>query len=711
MRIGLIDTGDKTFGKMPHIGLASLSAVLRQAGHEVAILDLYFAETGEQQSFFAQDFGLVGITCTSFAFVTALQTARAIRQANPGQRIVVGGPHVSVSLGAVLDEPEFDFAIYAEGETPRLGLVEALEAPGGPTPERLAQVERLIWRRDGRTAVNPRGSRITDLDALPFPDWSVFDNDLYDLYPLSSSRGCPHDCIYCASRAVMGDNRWVSRSPESLLAELKHNVADWGKRRFVIIDDSFNIRPERIKAFCRLLLEENLGMALGRGGHPRGPDRPGDAPAHAPQRVRIRVCGHRVRVQRGARQHRQGGDHRADRGRHPQHPRRGHHGLRQVHDRQPRRHPGDRAPVHRLRPAHGHAHGPLLPGPAHAPDPALGLGARARPYPVPGLYQRARLHRRAGVRDSGLPQGGAQMLLSVVIPTRHRPDFLVPLMDSLAHQDPVDFAWEVLVLDNSDPGRRDTEEACDQMAPGFPVPLRRIPVPEPGLHAGRNLGAQQARGEILGYLDDDMVLSPGWLAGVRLLREGRTQAVMGRIRPLWEPGTDPDHLPEWAAVVWDGKCSGYWGLVDLGDEPCPAEPDWVTGGNSFISRQLVLELGGFNPDGLPADRLAWRGDGETGFYRTFAARGHTAMYDPAAEALHRMTPTKVSLDYMLDRAFRQGVSESFSRVRAARGIERPWYTLLNDAYLRGQLFHREQVRANPDILAWVLRDNYLDGVP
>lgn len=266
MRIGLIDTGDKTFGKMPHIGLAYLSAVLRQAGHEVDILDLYFAEAEEQQAFFARDFGLVGITCTSFAFVTARQTARAIRQANPGQHIVVGGPHVSVSLGDVLEEPAFDFAIYAEGEAPMLGLVEALEAPGGHSPERLAQVDRLIWRQDGKTVVNPRGNRVDDLDALPMPDWAVFDNDLYDLYPLSSSRGCPHDCIYCASRAVMGDNRWMPRSPQSLLNELKRNVADWGKRRFVIIDDSFNIQPKRISQFCRLLLDENLGMNWGAVG-------------------------------------------------------------------------------------------------------------------------------------------------------------------------------------------------------------------------------------------------------------------------------------------------------------------------------------------------------------------------------------------------------------------------------------------------------------
>lgn len=303
------------------------------------------------------------------------------------------------------------------------------------------------------------------------------------------------------------------------------------------------------------------------------------------------------------------------------------------------------------------------------------------------------------------------MLVTVAIPTRNRPEHLGPLLDSLAAQNPVDFPWEVLVLDNSDPGAQETAMVCAEAASGFPVPLRRVATAEPGLHVGRNLAPRVAAGDILGYLDDDMLVDPGWLGGVRLLREGKAQAVMGRTLPLWEPGVDPDNLPEWASVVWDGKCSGYWSLMDFGDEPVPAAPDRITGGNCFLPRAMILELGGFNPDSLPSGLAAWRGDGETGFFRAFAARGYVAIYDPAALALHRIPPHKVTLEFVLDRAFKMGVSDSFSRIRAAGGIEKPWYTLINDAYLKGQLFHREQVRTCSELLEWVLRDTYLAEKP
>jgi hypothetical protein len=38
--------------------------------------------------------------------------------------------------------------------------------------------------------------------------------------------------------------------------------------------------------------------------------------------------------------------------------------------------------------------------------------------------------------------------------------------------------------------------------------------PMPGLLSGRHRGAQEARGEILSYLDDDVLLGPFWLEGV-----------------------------------------------------------------------------------------------------------------------------------------------------------------------------------------------------
>lgn len=309
--------------------------------------------------------------------------------------------------------------------------------------------------------------------------------------------------------------------------------------------------------------------------------------------------------------------------------------------------------------------------------------------------------------------GCSEMLLSVIIPTRHRANLLTDLLTSLRQQNPVDFQWEILVVDNGDPQTQDHETAnlCNRLQPRFPAPLRHIVEPEAGLHRGRNRGALEAQGEILAYLDDDMVLSPDWLTGVRQIREGLAQAVVGRILPLWPEGVNPDSLPEWAGVIYDGKCSGCWGLLDLGAEVRPVASEQVAGGNCFILRDIVIDFKGFHPDGMPDDKVRFRGDGETGFYRRFTEKGYRALYDPAAEARHVVSPIKLTLDYVLKRAFLQGVSDSYSRIRLAGGIERPWHALINDSYIKGQLLHREWVRQDPDLLQWVLRDHYMDKIP
>jgi len=250
---------------MPHIGLAYLAATLHKAGHKVEVIDLYFSDNKEQDEFFNKDFGLIGITCTSFSFVTCLQTAQAIKRLNPNQIIVVGGPHASVAREEVLINKEIDFAIYGEGETPMLSLVELLDDDKNPSLEKLSQINGLIFRNAKNRVVNPPAHRIRDIDSLPFPIYDSFPMKNYEMYPLSSSRGCPYDCAYCASSAIMG-RKWVERSPESLLKEIEEIIKKWGKRHFYIIDDSFNINEERVKKFCRQLLAMKLDITWGACG-------------------------------------------------------------------------------------------------------------------------------------------------------------------------------------------------------------------------------------------------------------------------------------------------------------------------------------------------------------------------------------------------------------------------------------------------------------
>lgn len=265
MKIGLIDTGDKSFSRLPHIGIACLAAYLRHHGYQVEILDLYFAGPEEQDHFFRSDLDLIGITSTSFSFKTCIETARRIKELNPGQTIVGGGPHVSVARREVLDVPELDYGIYGEGEMALLALAALLQEEKQPGPQRLKEIPNLIYRRGDEICITEPAPRIRDLDLLPFPSYEGFPLQNYSCYPLSTSRGCPYDCIYCASSAVIGRS-WSARSPQSLLAEVLAAQKLYGFDNFYIIDDSFNLDQERVKKFCQLLVKNKVEISWGTCG-------------------------------------------------------------------------------------------------------------------------------------------------------------------------------------------------------------------------------------------------------------------------------------------------------------------------------------------------------------------------------------------------------------------------------------------------------------
>lgn len=346
------------------------------------------------------------------------------------------------------------------------------------------------------------------------------------------------------------------------------------------------------------------------------------------------------------------------------------------------------------------------------------------------------------------------MHLSVIIPTRNRAPALAVLLESLGNQRPVPFDWEVVVVDN---GSTDTTaEVVQRQQATLPITLRCVYEPEPGLHQGRHRGAREARGDVLAYLDDDTIVVRDWVRGNELIAQGRAEAVVGRILPFW--GARP---PDWVGSLWHwmpqgtGRCMGYLSLLDLGPEVRPVEPGYVYGCNCFIRKVTLEQLGGFHPDGMPRELLRFRGDGETGLMRKFKQQGLRSFYDPRATVLHVIDAHRLTVSYMEQRAYNQGISNSFTVLRAAHGLPgspapspRNLYHRLrgktpvevgqaivrrgrellkrlvgnlapNDlypdlrtriaaAYQEGYDFHQREVQNDPDLLAYVLRESYLD---
>lgn len=248
------------------------------------------------------------------------------------------------------------------------------------------------------------------------------------------------------------------------------------------------------------------------------------------------------------------------------------------------------------------------------------------------------------------------MLLSVIIPTRNRSEYLSELLDSLFLQEAGSIAWEIIVVDNA--STDDTLDIVQEKTRHAPVPLRYVCEPKPGLHQGRHRGTREAEGELIAFLDDDTKLSPGWISGADLIRFQKADAVVSRILPKWE-----EPPPRWLTdLITEGRFS-YLTLQDLGNEPQPIDPLFVWGASFFIRRSLIYGLGGFHPDGMPPELIRYRGDGELGFFRKFKQQEYSAWYDPRSIAYHRVSAKRMTLDYLCQRSYNEGISDSYTQVR------------------------------------------------
>ena len=195
---------------------------------------------------------------------------------------VVYAPLQRVPGRALSPLPEVDAALVLtslpDGDAERQVLADfsargartiAIGATAGSDPSRYLDVADAVVRGEpeklGADVLGlPRGlsdvGEVEDLDRLPLPDWSAFPvaRFRYALLtsplgargatlPVSSARGCPYGCGYCPWRVTAS---FRERSPERVIAEVRHLKERYGARGIAFRDPLFNLRRDRTLAIA-----------------------------------------------------------------------------------------------------------------------------------------------------------------------------------------------------------------------------------------------------------------------------------------------------------------------------------------------------------------------------------------------------------------------------------------------------------------------------
>jgi glucosyl-dolichyl phosphate glucuronosyltransferase len=239
--------------------------------------------------------------------------------------------------------------------------------------------------------------------------------------------------------------------------------------------------------------------------------------------------------------------------------------------------------------------------------------------------------------------------VTVAIPTYNRADFLRQTLAGIAAQQFPRDHFEVLVIDNN--SRDHTPAVVAEFAQTRPAP-RYVRETKQGLDYARNRAIEEARGDIILFGDDDILVQPDWLAQmvVPLLADAaqRIGAVGGEVIPVF-----PDGLPDWVRE-WHAPLAFR---ADAGPLPAKHSP---MGANMAFPKWVFMQLGPFH---TALDRAAgnYFSGGDSEMVRRVRAAGLEVWFAPAAAVQHQMPAGRTTFRYAARHAFDSARSRVIDR--------------------------------------------------
>jgi anaerobic magnesium-protoporphyrin IX monomethyl ester cyclase len=254
------------------LGILRVAAVLEQRGFEVEVVDLSGIENYREamaEHCKTTSSEIFCLTATTPQMPSAYAVSRVIRTYRPGARLVLGGPHPTLTYAACKKELKhkmpgrahramadleagFDVIVCGDGEK---SIHQALYA----SPPRIIDAD------------DPKSDLFLDnetLNQLPFPARHLVDVDSYHYFiegeramSLIAQLGCPFGCGFCGGRNSPMLRRIRMRSTENVVAEVLHLFHTYKVKGFMLYDDELNVNPQLVPLMDALTkAQDDLGV-------------------------------------------------------------------------------------------------------------------------------------------------------------------------------------------------------------------------------------------------------------------------------------------------------------------------------------------------------------------------------------------------------------------------------------------------------------------
>ena len=250
----------------PPLGTIYAAALMRECGHEVALFDVGLRENAseivavlEQKKpdvlvIYDDGFNYLTKMCLTTMREEAFRMAEFA--AERGIKVWVSSSDSTDHYEKYFDH-KADIVMLGEAE---MTLKELAENKDLPT------IQGIAFRSENKTIITPKRPVIRDLDILPQPAWDLIDiapyreiwlkHQGYFTLNIATTRGCPYKCNWCA-KPIYG-NRYNSRSPKRVVAEIEYLLQHFSPEKFWMCDDIFGLKPGWVQEFRDLVKEKGL---------------------------------------------------------------------------------------------------------------------------------------------------------------------------------------------------------------------------------------------------------------------------------------------------------------------------------------------------------------------------------------------------------------------------------------------------------------------
>ena len=198
------------------------------------------------------EYSVVGFTSTFEQNIASLALAKRVKAAHKHLSIVFGGANWEQSMGLELHRkfPFVDYACSGEAEQSFPALVRLLL-----TKKKTRDLIPGVVYRDanGESVSGGVAEMVREMDALPYPDYSDYFNDLTGSSASSgviptllfeTSRGCwwgaKQHCTFCGLNG--GTMAFRSKSPRRALDELEYLIDRWHTERVEAVDNILDMK-------------------------------------------------------------------------------------------------------------------------------------------------------------------------------------------------------------------------------------------------------------------------------------------------------------------------------------------------------------------------------------------------------------------------------------------------------------------------------------